>query len=302
MIARFRAAAPDFPPAEYENVFTNARGERLVIAWQQRAASRRHGQGRADRRRRPRHHAAQAAGGGAARLARAASSRRATTSGAGSSATCTTARSSGWSRSRWRCGWRRRRSASDPAAARELLDGASEELAQALDELRELARGIHPAVLTDRGLRAALEGLAARTPLPVELDLPDERLPEPIEAAAYYVVAEAVTNVVKHADASAVEVRVTAIDGSLVIEVADDGVGAADPETGSGLRGLADRLAALDGRLRVESPPSGGTRVVAEIPLPAIARPEPERRSRASSRGPRPRPCAAGSRADSAGA
>ena len=98
---------------------------------------------------------------------------------------------------------------SDPAAASELLAGASEELAQALEELRELARGIHPAVLTDRGLSAALEGLAARTPLPVELTTLDERLPEPIEAAAYYVVSEAITNVVKHADATSVDVRLT---------------------------------------------------------------------------------------------
>jgi signal transduction histidine kinase len=164
---------------------------------------------------------------------------------------------------------------SDPATARELLDEAGEELAHALDELRELARGIHPAVLTDRGLRAALEGMASRTPLEVDLSVPEERLPEPIEAAAYYVVAEAVTNVVKHAEASAVDVRVTAVNGSVVVAVADDGVGAADPESGSGLRGLADRLSALDGTLRVESPASGGTRVVAEIPLARHGSPQP---------------------------
>jgi signal transduction histidine kinase len=175
----------------------------------------------------------------------------------------------------------------DPDAARELLAGASEELAQALEELRELARGIHPAVLTDRGLAAALVSLALRTPLPVELDLPAERLPAPVEAAAYYVVAEAVTNVVKHAGASSVSVRVAEEGATVAVEVADDGVGAGEASSGSGLRGLADRVAALDGRLRVESPPGGGTRVVAEIPLPAAA-PEPAGTAGITSRPRRP--------------
>jgi PAS domain S-box-containing protein len=270
MIARFRAAAPDFAPAEYENVFTNARGERVVIAWrsapvldeagkvvrivaggldvthrkqqeEELRASRARlvAAGDEERRRLERnlHDGAQqrlVSLSLALRLAQA-------------------------------------KVESDPAATGEILAGASEELAFALEELRELARGIHPAVLTDRGLGAALEGLAARTPLPIELETLDERLPAPIEAAAYYVVSEAVTNVVKHARASSAGVRVAATDGLVVIEVSDDGVGSADESRGSGLRGLADRIGALDGRLRIESPPSGGTRVVAEIPLPSSA-------------------------------
>ena len=154
----------------------------------------------------------------------------------------------------------------DPDEASKLLNGASEELAQALAELRELARGIHPAVLSDRGLSAALEALAGRAPLPVEVVAPEERLPPPVEAAAYYVVSEALANVAKYAQASAVGVRVTRLNGSAVVEVADDGVGGADPLNGSGLRGLADRVEALDGRLHVESAPGGGTLIRAEIP------------------------------------
>jgi PAS domain S-box-containing protein len=275
MVDRFHEAAPDFPASEYENVFTNARGERLVIAW--RSAPLHDESGRVVRivaggvditLRKQQEEELRAS---RARLVAAGDDerRRLERNLHDGAQQRLVALSLALRLAQAKVG-------DDPAAARDLLDGASEELTQALAELRELARGIHPAVLTDRGLRAALEGVAARTPLPVELAVPDERLPEPIEAAAYYVVAEAVTNVVKHADASAVEVRVAAIDGSLVIEVADDGVGAADPETGSGLRGMADRVAALDGRLRVESPPSGGTRVVAEIPLPAALQRDPE--------------------------
>ena len=157
--------------------------------------------------------------------------------------------------------------ATNPDAAIEILGQASDELALALEELRELARGIHPAVLTDRGLTAALETLAARAPLPVELQTPRERLAPPVEAAAYYVVAEALTNVVKYARADAVNVTVEQHDGHVEVEVADDGVGGADPAAGSGLSGLADRVAALDGTLRVESPAGRGTRITAEIPL-----------------------------------
>jgi PAS domain S-box-containing protein len=153
-----------------------------------------------------------------------------------------------------------------PEEASSLLGAASDELAQALEELRELARGIHPAVLSDRGLSAALEALAGRAPLPVDVDTPEERLPPPVEAAAYYVVSEALTNVAKYAQASAVDVRVTRLNGRAVVEVADDGVGGADPLQGSGLRGLADRVEALDGRLHVESTPGRGTVVRAEIP------------------------------------
>jgi len=154
----------------------------------------------------------------------------------------------------------------DPDEASKLLNGASEELAQALEELRELARGIHPAVLSDRGLSAALEALAGRAPLPVEVRAPEERLPPPVEAAAYYVVSEALANVAKYAQASSVGVRVTRLNGNAVVEVADDGVGGADPGSGTGLRGLADRVEALDGRLHVESSPGRGTVIRAEIP------------------------------------
>jgi signal transduction histidine kinase len=155
----------------------------------------------------------------------------------------------------------------DPEGTARLLDASREELAHALEELRELARGIHPAVLTDRGLDAALEALAARAPLPVEIDGPGCELPPQVEAAAYYVVSEALANVTKYAQASAVEVKVDRSNGVAVVEVADDGVGGADPLRGSGLRGLADRVAALSGKLEIVSPPGAGTRVRAEIPL-----------------------------------
>jgi signal transduction histidine kinase len=155
----------------------------------------------------------------------------------------------------------------DPAQAREILGGAQEQLSKGLDELRELARGIHPAVLTDRGLGPALEGLLARAPVPVEItELPDERLAGPVEAAAYYVVAEAITNVAKYAQASSVTVAIRRANGSATVEVSDDGIGGADPTRGTGLRGLADRLEALDGRLEVDSPAERGTRISAEIP------------------------------------
>jgi signal transduction histidine kinase len=156
----------------------------------------------------------------------------------------------------------------DPDKANELLAAAQEELNLALGELRELARGIHPAILSDRGLGPALEALAGRAPIPVDLaELPGDRLPEAIEAAAYFVVAEALTNVVKYAHASQATVRVCQRNGSAVVEVADDGVGGADPGRGSGLRGLADRVAALDGRIAIESPAGAGTRLRAEIPV-----------------------------------
>jgi PAS domain S-box-containing protein len=161
---------------------------------------------------------------------------------------------------------------SDPAAARAVLADAGEELALALAELRELARGLHPAVLSDHGLRAAVEMLAGRAPVPVEIaDIPDERLPEPVEAAAYYLIAEALTNVAKYARASAVRVRVAASDAGVSVEVSDDGVGGADPAAGSGLRGLADRVEALGGSLDVVSPAGAGTSLRAEIPA---ARPD----------------------------
>ena len=155
----------------------------------------------------------------------------------------------------------------DPEGAEQLLAKVSDELAHALEELRELARGIHPAVLTDRGLEPALQALVSRAPVPVTVaQAPGDRLPEPVEAAAYYVVSEALANVVKYARASAATVRVSREDGRALVEVADDGVGGADPTLGSGLRGLVDRVEALDGRLEVESPPGRGTTIRAEIP------------------------------------
>jgi signal transduction histidine kinase len=155
----------------------------------------------------------------------------------------------------------------DPDAAVKLLRGAARELEHALAELRELARGLHPAVLSDRGLRAAVEMLAGRSPVPVEIaEIPDERLPEAVEAAAYYLIAEALTNVAKYAGASGVRVRVAATEETVLVEVADDGVGGADPAGGSGLRGLADRVEALGGSLAVASPAGAGTSLRAEIP------------------------------------
>ncbi|HET8873078.1 MAG TPA: PAS domain S-box protein [Gaiellaceae bacterium] len=156
---------------------------------------------------------------------------------------------------------------SDPAAARAALAEGCDELGLALDELRELARGLHPALLTDRGLRAAIEMVASRTPVPVEIeDIPDERLPEPVEAAAYYLIAETLTNVTKYAQASEVHIRVASSDATVVVEVSDDGVGGADPAAGSGLRGLEDRVEALGGSLEIVSPAGAGTSLRAEIP------------------------------------
>ncbi len=155
----------------------------------------------------------------------------------------------------------------DPDAADRLLAGAGEELDAALGELRELARGIHPAVLTDRGLDTALETLARRAPVPVELEtLAGERLPEAVELAAYFVVAEALTNVAKYAEASCATVNVDRDNGRVVVSVTDDGVGGANPANGTGLRGLADRLAVIEGRLDVESERGRGTTITARIP------------------------------------
>jgi PAS domain S-box-containing protein len=161
------------------------------------------------------------------------------------------------------CLGRLRAQADEPV---ELLDFAIDELAAGLDELRTLASGLHPSLLSERGLAPAIEALALRAPMAIELDaLPDRRLPEPIEAAAYYVVAEALANVQKHAGAGRVVVSVTADDDTLDVSVGDDGVGGADAR-GHGLRGLADRVEALGGRLTLESPARGGTVLRAEIP------------------------------------
>jgi signal transduction histidine kinase len=169
-------------------------------------------------------------------------------------------------------GMARRKVEDDPVTGARLLDDARTELDRALEELRELARGIHPAVLTDRGLEPAVQALAARAPVPVDVEaMPTDRLPAAVEAAAYFVVAESLTNVAKYANAEHASVRVGREDGFAVVEVSDDGVGGADPAAGTGLRGLADRLAALDGRLEVHSPPGGGTVVRANIPCSTCA-------------------------------
>jgi signal transduction histidine kinase len=155
---------------------------------------------------------------------------------------------------------------SDPATQTRLKRARSE-VAQSLDELRGIARGLHPAVVSGHGLAVALDSLAAATPLDVHVEtngLP--RLPESLEVAAYYVVSESLTNAVKHAQASRVTVDVGVTDGTLIAEIVDDGVGGADAERGSGLRGLADRVEALNGRLRIWSAAGRGTRVRAEIP------------------------------------
>ena len=152
--------------------------------------------------------------------------------------------------------------------ANELLGRAKAELTGALEELRELARGIHPAILTDHGLVPALEALAERASLPVEISARlDPRLPEPVEVAVYYIVAEALTNASKHARASHVNVLVCRSNGSALVEVSDDGVGSADLRGGSGLRGLRDRVEALGGELGVESPAGAGTTLTARLPV-----------------------------------
>jgi signal transduction histidine kinase len=161
----------------------------------------------------------------------------------------------------------RSRVESDPHAAAEMIDATIGDLTDAIDNLRELARGIHPAVLSDRGLGPAVDALAGRLTMPVEIGaMPAERLPEKVEVAAYFVVAEALTNVARYADATHARIDVTRDDGHVTVAIADDGVGGADPANGSGLRGLADRVAALDGRLEVDSETGRGTTVRAVIP------------------------------------
>ena len=154
----------------------------------------------------------------------------------------------------------------DAGEAGRLLDRAREELDEALEEIRELARGIHPTVLSHRGLGAAVEALAHRAPLPVEVAVPARELPEHVELAAYFVVSEALANVAKHASATHASVSVTNGDGRLAVEVSDDGVGGADIALGTGLRGLGDRVAAINGELDIDSKPGCGTTLRASIP------------------------------------
>jgi signal transduction histidine kinase len=158
--------------------------------------------------------------------------------------------------------------AKDPENATKLIAQAREEAQLAVKELRELARGIHPAVLSDRGLGPALEALASRAPIPVEVHgVPSEPLKPAVEAAAYFVTAEALTNVAKYAQANEACVELALDDGRLRLVVSDDGVGGADQAAGGGLRGLYDRIEALDGKLEIESPAGEGTRLTAFIPL-----------------------------------
>ena len=156
-------------------------------------------------------------------------------------------------------------------------DAASAELKVAIQELRELARGIHPAILTEAGLGPAITALADRSPVPAEvMSLPDRRLPSAIEATAYFVVSETLTNVAKYASATSATVEAECLGNTLRVQVRDDGVGGADGSRGTGIRGLEDRVAALGGRIKVESPVGAGTLVVAEIPIgrePVVADP-----------------------------
>ena len=156
---------------------------------------------------------------------------------------------------------------SDPAAARALVGDAHQELQRAIAELRNLARGIHPAVLTDRGLDAALSALTARSPIPVHLDVQlRERPPASVEATAYFIVAEALANAAKHARANAVDVRVRSVGDKLYVVVADNGVGGADEHAGGGLVGLADRASSVEGSFQISSPQGGPTILTAELP------------------------------------
>jgi signal transduction histidine kinase len=164
------------------------------------------------------------------------------------------------------------RAGADPAVA-ERLAAAGKELAEAQADLEKLAAGIHPALLTEQGLGPALASLAARSPVPVRLVIQPQRLPDVIETAVYFVCSEALANVAKHARASCVDVQVQPEREVVTVLIADDGTGGADPAAGSGLKGVADRVEALGGRLVVHSPAEGGTRLLAEIP--AVS-PEPQ--------------------------
>jgi signal transduction histidine kinase len=161
----------------------------------------------------------------------------------------------------------------DDEQLRASLTEAASQLQQAIEELRELARGIHPAILTERGLAPALTSLAERSPVPVHLaNSVTQRLPDTVEGTLYFVVAEALTNVAKYAAATSVTVTVRQVDDGVELVVADDGAGGADPSRGSGLRGLIDRLAVVDGTLELDSPAGVGTRITCRVPLNAPSR------------------------------
>ena len=283
MVERFRAAAPSFERASYENTFTNELGQLTVIAWE--SAPVVDDQGRVtgivagglditDRKQRE------------LELARERDLRmRQETEVRASRARIVRAGDEARQRLERNLhdGAQQRlvslsialrliesKLETDPAAAAPLLAGARVELSEALDELRELARGIHPAILSDRGLLPALESLASRLPLDVELISPELALPDAIEAALYYVVAESLTNVVRYANATAATVELTHDERAVSVTVSDQGAGGADPARGTGLRGLQDRVSALDGRFHVDSAPGDGTRVRAEIPLVTV--------------------------------
>ena len=157
---------------------------------------------------------------------------------------------------------------SDPQRARELLDSGVEQAQAGLHSLRELVAGIHPPILTHLGLAAAIQSLAAGMPVPIRMDIMSDRLPPSFEASIYFFVAEGLTNVIKHAEASQAGVRIAVEDLSIMVETTDDGVGGADPAR-AGLAGLSDRVGALGGHMTVASSPGKGTTLTASIPLPA---------------------------------
>jgi signal transduction histidine kinase len=164
-------------------------------------------------------------------------------------------------------GLAREKMESDPEGARKLLEASHEDAKLVLAELRDLVRGIHPAVLTDRGLDAAISAIAGRSPIPITVNVDlKRRLPEEVEGTAYFVVVEALTNVAKHSGATAARVSIRLQRGWLMLEISDNGRGGADPAAGSGLRGLRDRILALDGTFRIDSPAGKGTTVAVAIP------------------------------------
>ena len=162
-----------------------------------------------------------------------------------------------------------RKDESNPAQAASLRENALDRTRAGIDELRDLAAGIHPGILTDLGLAAAIQALAARAAIPISvIEAPEHRLPTPVEASLYFFVSEALTNIVKHSRAKQGWVRLGVENDRLIVEVGDDGIGGATATAGStGLAGLSDRIAALDGELTVTSPPAKGTKLHAEIPL-----------------------------------